>query len=157
MRIPIIGPNLQTWPAAAPHYISNETFSQPEEVKQRNTADLTEDAAPKNTQQKHGIWLFLIFFFFMQMMYSPQIPSTHFLYLHMSNLFGSISRIILIHVLLHLIIATGRMLVCTVHNCTWARYLPATLLGLAGAQNILRALTFPSSPFPPSSLPFSVC
>lgn len=58
---------------------------------------------------------------------------------------------------LHFLIVTGRMLVCMVHNCTWARYLPATLLGLAVGQNILRALTFPSSLFPPSSLPFSVC
>lgn len=64
---------------------------------------------------------------------------------------------ILIRVPLHLLIVTGRMLVCMVHNCTWARYLPATLLGLAVGQNILRALTFPSSLFPPSSLPFSVC
>lgn len=64
---------------------------------------------------------------------------------------------ILIRVPLHLLIVTGRMLVCMVHNCTWARYLPATLLGLAVGQNILRALTFPSSRFPPSSLPFSVC
>lgn len=64
---------------------------------------------------------------------------------------------ILIRVPLHLLIVTGHMLVCTVHNCTWARYLPATLLGLAVGQNILRALTFPSSLFPPSSLPFSVC
>lgn len=52
MRIPIIGPNLHTWPPAPPLYITNETYSQSEEVKQRKTADLTEDAAPKNTQEK---------------------------------------------------------------------------------------------------------
>lgn len=52
MRIPIIGPNLHTWPPAPPLYITNETYSQSEEVKQRKMADLTEDAAPKNTQEK---------------------------------------------------------------------------------------------------------
>lgn len=50
-----------------------------------------------------------------------------------------------------------RVCVCVVLHCTWACYLPATLLGLAVGQNILRALTFSSSPTPPSSLSFSVC
>lgn len=36
------------------------------------------------------------------------------------------------------------------YYCTWACYLLATLLGLAVGQNILRALTFPGSPTPPS-------
>lgn len=61
MRIPIIGPNLHTWPPAPPLYITDETYSQSAEVKQRKAADLTEDAAPKNTQEKKdGIWLYLI-------------------------------------------------------------------------------------------------
>lgn len=60
MRIPIIGPNLHTWPGAPQLYITNETYSQSEEAKQTKTADLTEDAAAKDTQQKDGIWLYLL-------------------------------------------------------------------------------------------------
>lgn len=58
MRIPKIGPNLHAWPGAPPLYITNETYSQSEEAKQMKTADLTEDA--KDTQQKDGIWLYLL-------------------------------------------------------------------------------------------------
>lgn len=60
MRIPIIGPNLHTWPGASPLYITNETHSQSEEARQTKTADLTEDAAAKDAQQKDGIWLYLL-------------------------------------------------------------------------------------------------
>lgn len=60
MRIPIIGPNRHTLPGAPPLYITNETSSQSEEAKQTKTADLTEDAAAKDTQQKDVIWLYLI-------------------------------------------------------------------------------------------------
>lgn len=60
MRIPIIGPNLHTWPPAPPLYITNETYSQSEEVKLRKKADLTEDAARRTLRKKDGIWLYLI-------------------------------------------------------------------------------------------------
>lgn len=71
--------------------------------------------------------------------------------LFFTYLFRTIS--ILIHALLHPLIFTVLCVcfVCMVHHCTWACYLPATLLGLAVGQNILRALTFPGSPTPPSS------
>lgn len=177
MRIPIIGPNLHTWPPAPPLYITNETYSQSEEVKLRKTADLTEDAARRILRKKDGIWLYLILtngwkwkcsshfqFVFFCFLFRCDVWPIDSLSVLSSSVYVQIQIFstpflisILIRVPLHLLIVTGRMLVCMVHNCTWARYLPATLLGLAVGQNILRALTFPSSLFPPSSLPFSVC
>ena len=60
----------------------------------------------------------------------------------------------MLHPLIFPVGACVRMLV---HRCTWARYLLATLLGLAVGQNNRRALTFPSSPNPaPSLLPRSM-
>ena len=87
-------------------------------------------------------------------MYTSQVP-----FYSISHIFSAQFLLsILIHALLHLLIVTVSacvcMSVCTVHHCTWACYLPATLLGLAVGQNILRALTFPGSPTPPSFSPF---
>lgn len=46
MRIPIIGPNLHTWPQAPPLYIANER------VEQKKRADLTEDAPHSGLYEK---------------------------------------------------------------------------------------------------------
>ncbi|CAB1451579.1 unnamed protein product [Pleuronectes platessa] len=54
----------------------------------------------------------------------------------------------MLHPLIFTVGACVRMLV---HRYTWARYLLATLLGLAVGQNNRRALTFPSSPNPTPS------
>lgn len=79
------------------------------------------------------------------------------LYMYM-YLFSTISLLHLDPCMLHLFIFTVSacvcMFVCMVHHCTWACYLLATLLGLAVGQNILRALTFPGSPTPPSLFSF---
>ncbi len=81
-------------------------------------------------------------------------------YFYTYSIFSALCLLsILIPALLHLLIVTVSacvcMFVCMKHHCTWACYLPATLLGLAVGQNILRALTFPGSPTPPSSLSLS--
>lgn len=88
--------------------------------------------------------------------------SFFFFYLqYIPYLFSTISLFHLDPCMLHLFIFTVStcvsMFVCMVHHCTWACYLLATLLGLAVGQNILRALTFPGSPTPPSVLSFPVC